>query len=131
MADSERATGGAEKPAILADACEAVIGALYRDGGLEVARAFIEKYWDDRVSGLRRAPQDPKTAAQEWAHAQGIEPPAYSIVAVEGPEHAPRFTIEARFARGAATATGGSKKEAERRAAAALLAELGEDVADG
>lgn len=130
MADSERATGGAGKPAILADACEAVIGALFLDGGLAAAEGFVRRLWQDRVSGLRTAPQDPKTAIQEWAHAHGIEPPVYRVVAVEGPDHAPSFTIEAAFDRGQASATGRSKKETERRAAKALLAKVTGDKAD-
>lgn len=125
LADGERATGGAEKPAILADVCEALIAALFLDGGLAAADRFVRHYWADRVTGLKSAPKDPKTAIQEWAHAAGIEPPVYRVVSVDGPDHAPEFTIEAAFARGCATATGPSKKEAERRAAERLLAEMG------
>ncbi|MEC9346311.1 MAG: ribonuclease III [Pseudomonadota bacterium] len=124
MADGERATGGADKPAILADVCEALIAALYLDGGLGAAESFVHRHWSERVTGLKRAPKDPKTAIQEWAHAAGIEPPVYRVVAVEGPDHAPAFTIEAAFARGRAVATGPSKKEAERRAAERLLGDM-------
>lgn len=121
MSPGERETGGLEKPAILADICEAVIGALYLDGGLPAAERFIADRWTDRIAGLKRAPKDPKTALQEWAHAHGIEPPEYVMVGAQGPDHAPEFTVRVRLARGEASATGPSKKAAERRAAAALL----------
>ncbi|WP_417516071.1 ribonuclease III [Minwuia sp.] len=121
MSDSERASGGLAKPAILADICEAVIGALFIDGGLEAAQRFILPVWKDRIAGLKKAPQDAKTALQEWAHAQGQEPPTYEVIAREGPDHAPSFTIRAALHAGSAEASGPSKKETERRAAKALL----------
>jgi len=121
MSASEEQTGGRRKPAILADICEAVIGALYLDGGEAAARGFILDFWTDRIAGLKRAPQDPKTAIQEWAHAHGMEPPLYEVVKRSGPDHAPVFTIRAEMKAGTAEATGPSKKEAEREAAARLL----------
>lgn len=124
MADSERGTGGATKPAILADACEAVIAALYLEGGLDAARGFVRKLWHDRVVGLKQAPRDPKTEIQEMAHAEGAEPPTYTVIATDGPDHAPEFTIEAVCVLGSATATGASKKEAERNAARMLLQQI-------
>ena len=127
LATSERAAGGAENPAILADACEAVIAALYHDGGLAAARAFIERYWRPLAEGLTTPPTDAKTQLQEWAQAHGRAPPAYSIVAREGPPHRPLFTVEVALEGGLpAAATGRSKREAEQAAAAALLSTHGE-----
>ena len=128
LSDQERRSGGLAKPAILADVCEAVIGALYLDGGMEAARAFVVPNWQDRVAGLKKTPQDPKMALQEWAAAEGHEPPAYEIVNREGPDHAPVFTISVSTAGDSAVASGGSKKEAERQAAKTLLERMTHDV---
>ena len=88
------------KAAILADATEAVIAALYLDGGLDVARAFIDREWSGRVRGVEVKPSDPKSRVQEWAQARGAPPPVYTEVARDGPDHAPLFTIEAKLADG-------------------------------
>ncbi len=125
LAESERGAGGADKPAILADACEAVIGALYLDGGLEAAGRFIHRYWDERAEALVQAPKDAKTRLQEWAHSVGLEPPAYSLVTREGAPHEPTFTIAASVpGYSARQGRGASKREAEQAAAAALLADI-------
>lgn len=121
MSEGEEQTGGRAKPAILADVCEALIGALYLDGGLEAAESFILSNWKDRIAGLKRTPQDAKMAIQEWAHANGMEPPVYTVVSRDGPDHAPMFTISAVIDAAEATASGLSKKDAERQAAAKLL----------
>jgi ribonuclease-3 len=133
LAPSERAMGGAGNPSILADACEAVIAALYQDGGLAAVRAFIERHWRPLAEGLTTPPTDAKTMLQEWAQAHGSPPPAYSIVAREGPPHRPLFTVEVALDDGTpAAATGRSKREAEQAAAAALLSAQGEgDAGDG
>lgn len=122
LADSEEATGGRHKPAILADACEAVIGALYRDGGLPAAAAFVERYWTPRIEHDPKPPRDPKTALQEWAQGRGLPLPSYREVGREGPPHAPQFIMEV-VVRGRAPAQGGgkTKREAERAAAIAML----------
>ncbi len=119
---SESISGGRRKAAILADAAEAVIAALYLDGGLTAARAFIAAHWRDRLRGLSSAPTDAKTRAQEWAQARGLAPPAYRLIEKTGPDHAPDFTVEAALETGeTATGRAGSKKLAEQEAAAALL----------
>ncbi len=125
LADSERATGGETKLTILADACEALIGAIYRDGGLPAARSFVERHWASFLQGDARQFRDPKTALQEWAQARGLPLPGYREVGREGPPHKPRFVIEASVA-GAEPerGSGGTKREAERAAAKALLARL-------
>jgi ribonuclease-3 len=122
LAESEEATGGREKPAILADACEAVIGALYRDGGLEAARRFVERYWSPRIEHDAKPPRDPKTALQEWAQGRGLPLPSYREVGREGPPHAPQFVMEVVVrGRAAVRGTGRTKREAERAAALAML----------
>lgn len=107
---------------VLGDACEALIAALYLDGGLEVARGFVETFWAQPLQELDRPRKDPKTQLQEWAMARGLPLPAYRTVREEGPSHAPRFTIEVQvqgFAPEAAEA--GSKREAEKLAAQLML----------
>lgn len=119
---SEMKSGGRRKEALLADAMEAVIAAVYEDGGFEAARAVVLRLWGDRIHQVEADARDAKTALQEWAQARGEVPPAYIEVARSGPDHAPQFTIEVRLASGPAEqATAGSKRQAEQAAAAALL----------
>ena len=93
LGDSEARTGGAEKEAILGDVIEAVIGAIYIDGGLGPAYEFIERLFGEHIgqSGTERA--DAKTTLQEWAQGRGLEPPLYDEIERTGPDHAPEFTI--------------------------------------
>jgi ribonuclease-3 len=122
--------GGSEKgegvkPAILADAFEALLGAVFLDAGFEAAAAVVERLFEGRLSAQLTAPRDPKTELQEWAQARRLALPAYREVGREGPVHAPVFVVEVAV-RGEAPAQGrgGSKREAERLAAAALLERL-------
>jgi len=118
----EEEAGARNSDTILSDAMEAVIGALYLDGGLEVARHFILKHWNPYLEQDRRPPQDAKTALQEWAQGQRLPLPAYETVAQTGPAHAPEFTVEVRVQGvGAKRASGRSKRLAEQAAAEALL----------
>ena len=121
LAKSELGSGGRGKPAILGCACEAVIAALYLDGGLEAARAFIEKYWAESFASLSHDMRDPKTALQEWAQARK-NGPQYRQVGREGPDHAPRFKVEVSVkGLDPETGEGGSKREAEQDAARKML----------
>lgn len=121
--DRHLGVGGA---GALADACEAVIAAIYLDGGLEAARRFIAAAWEDLVAADLRPPRDPKTALQEWAQARGQPLPRYVIVSREGPDHEPLFTITVTLKDGRqATASGANKRAAETAAAAALLGQIG------
>jgi len=125
LSPSEAASGAARNPSILADVCEAVIAAIYLDGGLAAAAAFITRWWEPLVDGMDGPPRDPKTQLQEWAQARGLGLPAYRLVATEGPDHAPRFTVAASVAQSdEASATASSKRAAEAEAAAALLEQL-------
>jgi ribonuclease III len=128
LAPVEAAAGAARKPSILADVCEAVIAAVYLDGGLAAASAFIHRWWEPLVETMERPPRDPKTRLQEWAQARGLGLPAYRVVATEGPDHAPRFTIAVRVAASEeVSATALSKRAAEAEAAASLLSLLTHD----
>jgi len=120
-----RDDGAADSDNVLGDVMEALIGALYLDAGLDVARTAIRKAWGGRVVTHSAAPQHPKSALQEWAAAHNRRTPAYEVVERSGPHHAPRFTVKASIgALAEATAEGSSKQEAETAAAAALLAKV-------
>lgn len=122
---SEMLSGGRRKEALLGDAMEALIAAVYRDAGFEVARALVLRLWGDRVGRVKADARDPKTALQEWAQARGLPPPAYVEIERTGPPHQPVFTIAARLASGEEeSATAGSKRLAEQAAARALLARM-------
>lgn len=122
---SEMLAGGRRNPATLADAMEAVLAAVYLDGGLEAARAVVLRHWAGRLAAADRIERDAKTALQERVQAEGAPPPAYVEIAREGPAHAPRFTVEVRLADGqCAQASAPSKRAAEQAAAAALLERL-------
>jgi ribonuclease-3 len=122
LGESEARTGGREKDAILGDVAEALIGAIYCDGGLGKAYDFIERSFAEliAVGGINRA--DAKTTLQEWAQARGLEPPSYVEVGRSGPDHAPEFTISVE-ASGfePVVASGPSKKVAEHKAAELFL----------
>lgn len=119
---SEMKSGGRRKEALLADAMEAVIAAIYMDGGFEIARKAVVRLWGDRIGNVADDARDPKTSLQEWAQARGEQPPAYIEVDRKGPDHQPVFTIEVRLQSGQAErATAGSKRHAEQAAAKALL----------
>jgi len=121
----EMQSGGRKSAAILADAMEAVVAAIYLDAGLEPARAVILAAWGDRIAVAAERAQDAKTALQEWAQARGEPPPAYTELSRTGPAHRLTFTIEVRLASGpSAQAEAASKRQAEQMAAAALLATL-------
>ena len=122
---SEMLSGGRRKEALLGDAMEAVIAAIYLDGGFEAARAIILRLWGARIQSVEADARDPKTALQEWAQGRGLAPPRYVEIAREGPDHAPVFTIAARLENGQEErATAGSKRQAEQAAAKALLARV-------
>jgi ribonuclease-3 len=125
LSPAEAAAGAARNPGILADVLEAVIAAIYLDGGLPAAKAFIERSWATLITEMVAPPSDPKTTLQEWAQGRGLPLPAYELVATSGPDHAPHFTVAVRVAaQQEASATASSKRAAETAAAAALLARL-------
>lgn len=122
---SEMLSGGRRKVALLGDAIEAVIAAIYLDGGIEAARGVVLRLWGDRITSVRRVSRDAKTALQEWAQARRMPPPVYRDLDRRGPDHAPVFSVEARLADGrAAVAEAASKRAAQQAAAGALLAQV-------
>lgn len=125
LGKSEMVSGGRRKEALLGDAMEAVIAAVYLDGGMEAARGLILRFWAARVDQVDVDARDPKTTLQELVQAKRDAPPTYEIIDRSGPDHAPQFTIEVRIAGGqAAQAVAGSKRQAEQAAAQALLKRL-------
>ena len=127
MAKSERAAGGEEKSAILADVCEALIAAIYLDGGYEAARSFVRRHWARLMNERVMANKDAKTKLQEWSHRMTYRPPEYRLVETEGPPHSPVFTVEVEVPEGGnAVGFGSTKRDAEQEAAAMLLRGVGE-----
>jgi len=121
----ERRQGGRAKASILANAYEAVLGALYLDGGLDAARAFLARELGPELSEPRKRERDPKTALQHLLQASGREPPRYQTVAASGPPHAREFSVEVRAGDTLlGVGSGGSKRAAEQSAARAALAAL-------
>jgi len=120
-----REDGANESDNVVGDVVEALIGALFIDGGIDAAERFILKLWEPDLASQRRAPHHPKSALQELAAARGCKPPSYEVVSRTGAHHAPRFTIRVSVHKlGDATAEGSSKQEAETAAAEALLNQL-------
>lgn len=119
---SEMLTGGRRKEALLGDAMEAVIAAVYQDAGFDAARALVLRLWGGRIAAVEPDARDAKTSLQEWAQARGMPPPVYEEVARSGPDHAPVFIVRVTLASGEAEeATAGTKRLAEQAAARALL----------
>ncbi|MGB0682876.1 MAG: ribonuclease III [Magnetovibrionaceae bacterium] len=125
MSAGEEGAGSLENPALLADTCEAVIAALYLDGGIIVAGEFVRQRWQLLIEENPTPPRDAKTSLQEWAQARGLGLPAYSAVNRSGPDHAPVFTMRVDLGgKHRAEAEGPSKRAAEQAAAAELLDQL-------
>jgi ribonuclease-3 len=122
----EMQTGGRRKEALLGDAMEAVIAAVYVDAGLDAARQVVAKHWSARIGAAPEDARDAKTQLQEWAQGRGEPPPTYRELGREGPPHQPVFTIRAELPDGrGVTVQAGSKRAGEQAAAAALLKDLG------
>ena len=132
MSRSEGAAGGRDNAANLADACEAIIGALYVDGGLDAAERFIRRHWAPAMTADLEPPRDPKTRLQEWTQARRRGLPVYRTLSSSGPAHAPLFEVEAEVTGlGKAVATGATKRAAEQGAAGTLLARIADGRSDG
>ena len=126
VGSSENNAGARTRPAILADVCEAVIGAVYLDGGYKAAEQLVERLWEVRLRATAQPLRDPKTVLQEWAQARGLPTPAYREVARSGPDHNPEFRVAVQLpAFAPAEGLGRSKRAAEQAAAAAMLAREG------
>lgn len=123
LGESEAHTGGRRKQTILADSCEALLGAIYLDGGWEPAKQIVEALWAKHAAEITDAPLDAKTALQEWVQGQGqTKLPRYIKVEATGPAHEPVFTYEVQLEGYApARGTGKSRRAAEQNAAQVIL----------
>jgi ribonuclease III len=122
LGSSEANAGGRKRPAILADVCEALIGAVYLDGGYPAAEGLVERLWQVRMQATAPPQRDSKTVLQEWAQARGLPTPTYREVGRTGPDHSPEFRVAVELKSFApAEGTGRSKRIAEQAAAAAML----------
>ena len=122
---SEMMSGGRRKDALLGDAMEAVIAAVYLDAGFDTARALVLRLWGPRIGAVETDARDPKTSLQEWAQARAMPPPTYTEQGREGPDHQPQFTVQVSLANGETEiARSGTKRAAEQAAARALLARM-------
>jgi ribonuclease-3 len=120
-----REDGASQSDNVVGDVVEALIGALFLDGGLEAAEQFILRQWEPDLAIQGRAPQHPKSALQELAASRQVKAPTYEVLERTGAHHAPKFTVRVSVPKlGEATAEGASKQEAETAAAAALLDQL-------
>lgn len=125
MASSERRSGGRTKTSLLSDACEALIAALYLDGGFEVARLFITRFWREALDTCHTLAKDPKSELQEKVQAMGKSAPQYEILSRTGPDHIPTFVVEVQVeGLPRVQGTGASKRLAEQEAAGALLRKI-------
>jgi len=122
---NEARAGVGQLANVLADAMEAMIGALYLDAGLGAAQRFVRTTWQPSMDALVLPPKDPKTGLQELLMARGLELPIYQMVSRSGPPHAPEFVIGVTACGQTGTGRAGSKRAAERLAAAELLERLG------
>lgn len=123
---AEENAGGRQKASILSDICEALLGAIYLDGGIKPATAVIEKYWSPLLKTVGKRPKDPKSALQEWAQGQGLATPVYEIVGQVGPDHAPEFAARVLVGDYQPVEGRGNSKQDAQRAAAKLMLEAQE-----
>ena len=122
LSDSEAGSGGRAKNTILADAMEALLGAIFLEAGFKTARVVVRDLWESLSEDLPATGVDAKSALQEWAQGQGLDLPQYVEIARKGPDHAPHFTTEVRITgKEPARGEGASKRAAEQAAARALL----------
>ena len=122
LGGGEAHSGGRRNPAILADVCESILGAVFLDGGYGAARDLVQRAFAERLSAPRRPLRDAKTALQEWAQGNGLPTPTYALVERVGPDHAPQFRVAAKV-KGIpdGIGSGPSKRAAEQDAARSLL----------
>lgn len=122
LSASEEEQKGRQNNSILADVVEAIIAALYLDGGIEIASAFICKHWQPLLQSQAKPPQDNKSALQEWTQGKGLGLPQYTITSAKGAAHAPEFIVEVKvLGYSSCSAKGRSKRDAQQAAASLML----------
>nr|WP_321457484.1 ribonuclease III [uncultured Cohaesibacter sp.] len=122
LGEGEAQAGGRKKEAILGDVCEAVIGAIFMDGGFEVSRSLVKKYWEHRMLDWTGPLRDAKTTLQEWVQGNKLPPPTYRLIERTGPDHEPEFTLSVEVPTlEPAQGKGPSKRIAEQDAARTML----------
>jgi ribonuclease-3 len=122
IAGSATKIGARENDTVLGDACEALMAALYIDGGLEASRAFFLKFWSEEFDNAEPEAKDVKNHLQEWAQSRGLALPKYQVVSRTGPDHAPVFTVSVTVdGYPDETGTGRSRQDAEKAAALCML----------
>jgi ribonuclease-3 len=134
LGSGERKTGGHRRQSILADALEALFGAVYLDSGFDTAAELIRRVFGDKLDDLPHADdlRDPKTRLQEWLQARGATPPDYELVNVTGKAHQQRFEVRCRVpGHEPAPGEGRSRRSAEQQAARRMLASLTAEKGDG
>ncbi|GAN62194.1 ribonuclease III [Acetobacter indonesiensis NRIC 0313] len=124
VAAHEARVGVQGTASVVADALEAVLGAVFLDGGLDPARKIVRHAWKPMLDAQAKPPKDPKTALQEWVLARGQVLPVYETIGADGPSHAPLFVVEVRAGGKSGEGRAGSKRAAESAAAASLLEKL-------
>ncbi len=126
LGSSESKAGGRLRTTILGDACEALVGAVFIDGGYKAADTLVARFWKERMLKPLRPLRDPKTMLQEWAQARALPTPDYQELARTGPHHKPKFSVAVVLpGRPPAEGMGTSKRAAEQAAAAAMLTKVG------
>ena len=127
LASSEDESGGRKRNALLGDACEALIAAVYLDSDLDIARKLILFLWSEILASETQI-IDAKSDLQEWTQSRGLGLPEYILVGKEGPDHSPLFTMTVSiYGFNSATATGTSRRQAESNAALVFLTSLSND----
>ncbi len=125
LGSGEAQAGGRKKATILADVCESLIGAVFLDGGFDVARDLVVRAWRGRMRADAAPARDAKTVLQEWAQARALGAPSYDEVERSGPDHAPKFTVRVTLdGYPPELGSASSKRAAEQAAAQAFMSRL-------
>jgi ribonuclease-3 len=124
VAPGEARVGVRRRASVLADAVEALLGAMFLDGGLEPVERFVRRHFETVMSAETKPPKDPKTALQEWGQARGLGLPSYEVASQEGPSHNPRFVLRVTLGEASATGEAGTRRAAEQAGARDLLTRL-------
>lgn len=127
MTSGEDTSGGRKNRSNMENTLEAIVGAIYMDGGIEPAKTFVNHHWEKSINDMKEPPRDAKTSLQEWAQSRGLSIPVYEVIKTTGPAHEPIFIVRVSVdGLEPMHAEGSSKKKAEKLAAEMLLAIIAE-----